>query len=37
VRFVSGISDAELVDLMGSAEIACVPSLYEASPCRRPS
>ncbi len=29
VRFVSGISDAELVDLMGSAEIACVPSLYE--------
>ena len=29
VRFVSGISDAELVDLMGSAELACVPSLYE--------
>jgi glycosyltransferase involved in cell wall biosynthesis len=29
VRFVHGISDAELVDLMGSAEIACVPSLYE--------
>jgi glycosyltransferase involved in cell wall biosynthesis len=29
VRFVSGISDAELVELMGSAEIACVPSLYE--------
>jgi glycosyltransferase involved in cell wall biosynthesis len=29
VRFISGISDAELVDLMGSAEIACVPSLYE--------
>jgi glycosyltransferase involved in cell wall biosynthesis len=29
VRFVSGISDAELVDLMGSAEVACVPSLYE--------
>jgi glycosyltransferase involved in cell wall biosynthesis len=29
VRFVSGITDAELVDLMGSAEIACVPSLYE--------
>ncbi|MFZ2503191.1 MAG: glycosyltransferase family 4 protein [Nocardioides sp.] len=29
VRFVHGISDSELVDLMGSAEIACVPSLYE--------
>ena len=29
VRFVNGISDAELVELMGSAEIACVPSLYE--------
>ncbi len=29
VRFVNGISDPELVDLMGSAEIACVPSLYE--------
>ena len=29
VRFVHGISDAELVDLMGSAEVACVPSLYE--------
>jgi glycosyltransferase involved in cell wall biosynthesis len=29
VRFVNGISDAELVDLMGSAEVACVPSLYE--------
>ena len=29
VRFVHGISDAELVGLMGSAEIACVPSLYE--------
>ncbi len=29
VKFVSGISDAELVDLMGSAELACVPSLYE--------
>jgi glycosyltransferase involved in cell wall biosynthesis len=29
VRFVSGISDAELVALMGSAEVACVPSLYE--------
>jgi glycosyltransferase involved in cell wall biosynthesis len=29
VRFVYGVSDAELVTLMGSAEIACVPSLYE--------
>jgi glycosyltransferase involved in cell wall biosynthesis len=29
VRFVSGISDMELVELMGSAEVACVPSLYE--------
>jgi glycosyltransferase involved in cell wall biosynthesis len=29
VRFVNGISDAELVQLMGSAEVACVPSLYE--------
>jgi len=29
VRFVHGVSDAELVELMGSAEIACVPSLYE--------
>ncbi len=29
VRFVSGISDAELADLVGSAEIAVVPSLYE--------
>ncbi len=29
VRFVSGISDADLVGLMGSAELACVPSLYE--------
>jgi len=29
VRFVNGISDAELVAVMGSAEIACVPSLYE--------
>ncbi|NPC96236.1 glycosyltransferase family 4 protein [Nocardioides sp. zg-DK7169] len=29
VHFVSGVSDAELVELMGSAEIACVPSLYE--------
>ncbi|HEY6933860.1 MAG TPA: glycosyltransferase family 4 protein [Marmoricola sp.] len=29
VRFVHGISDAELVEVMGSAEIACVPSLYE--------
>jgi glycosyltransferase involved in cell wall biosynthesis len=29
VRFVHGVRDAELVTLMGSAEIACVPSLYE--------
>src|SRR5215213_2422460 len=29
VRFVHGISDAQLVDVMGSAEVACVPSLYE--------
>jgi glycosyltransferase involved in cell wall biosynthesis len=29
VRFVSGVSDDELVVLMGSAELACVPSLYE--------
>jgi glycosyltransferase involved in cell wall biosynthesis len=26
---VTGVSDAELVELMGSAEVACVPSLYE--------
>ncbi|GEP37354.1 glycosyl transferase family 1 [Nocardioides psychrotolerans] len=29
VRFVHGVSEEELVDLMGSAELACVPSLYE--------
>jgi len=29
VSFVSGISDSELVEVMGSAELACVPSLYE--------
>ncbi len=29
VRFVHGVSDLELVDLMGSAQVACVPSLYE--------
>ncbi|HET8561418.1 MAG TPA: glycosyltransferase family 4 protein [Marmoricola sp.] len=29
VSFVHGISDEELVEVMGSAEIACVPSLYE--------
>ncbi len=29
VRFVHGLTDDELVDLMGSAELACVPSLYE--------
>jgi glycosyltransferase involved in cell wall biosynthesis len=29
VTFVHGVSEAELVELMGSAEVACVPSLYE--------
>ncbi len=29
VEFVNGISDAELVAVMGSAAVACVPSLYE--------
>ncbi|MBN0044842.1 glycosyltransferase family 4 protein [Streptomyces actuosus] len=29
VEFVKGISDPELVDLVRSAEVACVPSLYE--------
>ena len=29
VAFVNGISDSELVAVMGSAEVACVPSLYE--------
>jgi glycosyltransferase involved in cell wall biosynthesis len=29
VRFVNGISQTDLVAVMGSAEIACVPSLYE--------
>jgi len=29
VRFVNGISDQELAATVGSAEIACVPSLYE--------
>ncbi|MFG3382499.1 glycosyltransferase family 4 protein [Streptomyces sp. NPDC047999] len=29
VRFVKGITDAELVDLVRGAQIACVPSLYE--------
>ena len=29
VRFVHGHLDAELVDLIRSAEVACVPSLYE--------
>lgn len=29
VRFVHDVSDDELVELMGSAEVACVPSLYE--------
>ena len=29
VSFVNGVSDAELVRIMGSAELAVVPSLYE--------
>jgi len=29
VRFVSGLTQAELCDLLGSAEVAVVPSLYE--------
>ena len=29
VRFVSGVSEAALVDLFGSAQVAVVPSLYE--------
>jgi glycosyltransferase involved in cell wall biosynthesis len=29
VRFVHGVSDVGLVEIMGSAEIGCVPSLYE--------
>jgi glycosyltransferase involved in cell wall biosynthesis len=29
VRFVSGLSDTELAGVVGSAEVACVPSLYE--------
>ncbi|GAA2929011.1 glycosyltransferase family 4 protein [Streptomyces enissocaesilis] len=29
VEFVKGISDRELVDLVRSAQISCVPSLYE--------
>lgn len=29
VEFVKGISDAELVDLVRGAQVACVPSLYE--------
>lgn len=29
VRFVHGISDTELARVVGSAQIACVPSLYE--------
>jgi glycosyltransferase involved in cell wall biosynthesis len=29
VRFVHGVGDVELVEIMGSAEVACVPSLYE--------
>ncbi len=29
VRFVHGLEEAALVELMGSAEVACVPSLHE--------
>ncbi len=29
VEFVKGVSDPELADLVRSAEVACVPSLYE--------
>jgi glycosyltransferase involved in cell wall biosynthesis len=29
VRFVHGLSDSELAAVVGSAEVACVPSLYE--------
>jgi glycosyltransferase involved in cell wall biosynthesis len=29
VRFVHGLSDEELAAVVGSAEVACVPSLYE--------
>ena len=29
VRFVSGLSDASLAEVLGSAEVAAVPSLYE--------
>ncbi len=29
VTFVNGVSQEELVEVMGSAELACVPSLYE--------
>jgi glycosyltransferase involved in cell wall biosynthesis len=29
VEFVHGLTDEQLVEVMGSAEVACVPSLYE--------
>jgi glycosyltransferase involved in cell wall biosynthesis len=29
VRFAHGLTDVELADLLGSAEVMCVPSLYE--------
>ncbi|NED64597.1 glycosyltransferase family 4 protein, partial [Streptomyces sp. SID10244] len=29
VRVVSGLEDEEMADLLASAEVACVPSLYE--------
>ena len=37
VRFVHGISDSAFVELMGSAEVACVPRSTRASACRRRS
>ncbi len=36
VDFVKGISDAELVDLIRSAQVACVPSCTRASRCPPP-
>jgi len=29
VHFASGLTDADIAELMASAEVACVPSLYE--------
>lgn len=36
IEFRTGLTDQELVDLYRSAEVACVPSLYEGSRCPRP-